>query len=189
MKTSISIFLLSSLMFSCSETIIGPVGPRGDDGPIGPQGAQGENGYVFEYENIDFTSSNNYEVFLTYPSDFEGLESDVAIVYLLWDVQEVDGQSVDIWRPLAQQILFTDGILQYNFDFSKNDVRLFLAANFSLDELIAIDTDGWVARVVVVPGTFWGSGRVAVNDYDEVKSILGLPELATERKGNYSRRN
>lgn len=190
MKTIYSITVLALLLStSCTETIIGPVGPRGDQGPVGPEGAPGENGYVFEYENIDFTGGNNYEVFLPYPSDFEGLDSDIAIVYLLWDVQEINGQSVDIWRPLPQQILFTDGTLQYNFDFSKNDVRLFLDANFSLDELTAIDTDGWVARVVVVPGSFWGSGRVDINDYYQVKSMLGLPDLNKERVGNFSRRN
>lgn len=173
MKTLLSSLILSIIVLSsCTETVIGP---RGDQGPVGPSGAAGENGYVFEYENIDFTASNNFELLLEYPSDFEGVNSDVALVYFLWPLE--DDLDYDVWRPLPQQVLFDDGILQYNFDFTATDVRLFLSANFSLNELAAIHTDGWVARVVVVPGNFWNNGRIDFSDYNQVKEMLGLPDL------------
>ena len=161
----ISFLALVVVLSSCvSETIIGPEGPKGDTGPQGPAGAPGESGYVFEYENINFTSGDNYSVLLEYPDDFEGLESDVALVYLLWPLE--DGLDYDVWRPLSQQVLFTDGTLQYNYDFTAFDTRLFLEANFPLDELAAIDTDNWVARVVIVPGSFWASsGRTLMPEY------------------------
>lgn len=159
----------------------GPVGPRGPEGPQGPQGAPGESGYVFEYENINFTAPD-YEVILSYPDDFEGLASDVAVVYLLWDVQNIDGEDVEIWRQLPQTVITDDGILQYNFDFTKYDVRLFLDAQFPLDNLTAMDTDEWVARVVIVPGDFWNTGgRLDLADYNQVKETLGLPDFAPKR--------
>ena len=60
----------------------GPQGPAGPEGPQGPAGPAGESGFVMEFEDINFTAPD-YDVFLTYPSNFEGLDSDVALVYLL----------------------------------------------------------------------------------------------------------
>ena len=165
----------------------GPPGPRGPVGPQGPEGAPGETGYVFEYTDIFFVGPD-YEVFLEFPLDFETLPSDVALVYLLWQVDEVDGEVIEIWRPLPQQVFTQDGLLQYNFDFSLYDVRLFLDSEFPLDWLTAIDTDDWIARVVVVPGDFWASGRVDFNDYEEVQDALGLPEPFRANKEIVGRR-
>ena len=169
---SLSIFALFS---SCvDEGPIGPMGPQGPQGPAGNDGAPGESGYVFEYEDINFTASNDYAVLLEYPNDFEGLDSDVALVYFLW---AVDDSGTEIWRQLPQTIFTEFGILQYNFDFTKFDVNLFLDADFNLDFLGAGDTDSWVARVVIVPGDFWNSGRIDFSDYHQVKEALGLPDL------------
>lgn len=168
----IILFVLSA----CGDSDV--PGPRGPAGPQGPEGAPGESGFVFEYENINFTAPN-YDVILSYPDNFEGLASDVAVVYLLWDVENIDGEDVEIWRQLSQTVITNDGILQYNFDFTKYDVRLFLDAQFPLDNLTAMDTDEWVARVVIVPGEFWNSaGRMDLSNYHQVKEMLGLPEFA-----------
>lgn len=128
---------------------------------------------------MNFTAPN-YELFLPFPDDFETLSSDVALVYLLWDVVDVDGVATGIWRQIPQTILTNEGILQYNFDFSLDDVRLFMDAEFDLALLGAADTDDWVARVVIVPGDFWNSARMTSGElpYNELKEMLGLPELA-----------
>ncbi|MEQ8469934.1 MAG: hypothetical protein RIC35_02045 [Marinoscillum sp.] len=172
-----AIILSAALLSSCTDTYIGPPGPVGPQGPIGPQGADGESGYVFEWENIDFTAPE-YEVLLSYPDNFEGLNSDVALVYFLWDTYTTDtNEEVEVWRQLSQNILTDDGVLQYNYDFSKYNVLLFMDAEFPLDMLGAADTDNWVVRVVVVPGGFWNSGRVDFSDYKKVEEALGLPEI------------
>lgn len=154
----------------------GPIGPQGNDGPIGPKG---DSGFVFEYDQINFTAPD-YEVFLPFPDDFESLSSDVALVYLLWDVVKVDGVDTEVWRQIPQTILTNEGILQYNFDFSLADVRLFMDADFDLALLGALDTDDWIARVVIVPGDFWSSARLMPGEiqYNDLKEMLGLPELA-----------
>ncbi len=188
MKDFIRIITIAVVIMSCTESgNIGPMGPVGPRGPQGPEGAPGESGYVFEYSNINFTAPD-YAVVLPHPEGFEGLASDVAIVYLLWDVLEVDGGTLDVWRPLPQTIITEDGLLLYNFDFTAFDVRLFLEANYPLDLLTAIDTDEWIARVVIVPGEFWGSGRVDFSDYHEVSEALGLPDLDTDLSGAIKRR-
>ena len=172
--STMSAVVLSSCIID-GDGVIGPRGPQGPEGPTGPQGAPGESGYVFEWENIDFTSPD-YEVFLSFPVDFETYDSDVILVYFLWGTEVIDGEEVDVWRPLPQNIFTEFGLLQYNFDYTKYDIRIFLDGNFDLDLLGAIDTDDWIARVVVVPGNFWNS-KVNFSDYDAVKEMLGLPDL------------
>lgn len=145
----------------------GDPGPRGPEGPQGPEGIPGEIGYLFEFEDIDFTAPD-YELFLNLPQDF-GYETDVALVYFEWE---------DVWRQLPQVVMIPEkGILQYNFDFTKDDIRLFLDADFPLDDLAAIDTDDWYVRVVIVPGTWGDDARVDLSDYNQVKEALGLPDL------------
>lgn len=185
---STAILALVSLASCYTETVVGPEGPQGRQGPVGPKGDDGESGYVFEWENINFTAPN-YDVVLSYPSSFKGLDSDVALVYLLWDTYtNGSGEQVEVWRPLSQTLLTEDGTLIYNFDNSKYDVRLFLEADFSRNMLGAIDTDGWVARVVVVPGNFWNAGRIDFSDYHAVEAALGLPDLSAQRSGYQSRK-
>ncbi len=162
------------------QGIPGPQGPAGFTGPQGPAGAPGESGYVFEYSDVTFFGPE-YEVILPFPDDFETLFTDVALVYLLWDVQDIGGEILEIWRPLPQTVFTGDGTLQYNFDYSLYDVRLFLDGNFPLDYLAPIDTDDWVVRIVIVPGEFV-SGRTTAPSYNELKSSLGLPELTEHIK-------
>lgn len=176
MKT---LLLLLSATFLYSCVYYEEVGPRGPAGPQGPVGAQGESGYLFEFSDVNFVAPS-FEVILPYPSNFEGLLSDVPLAYLLWDVQEVDGEITEIWRPLPQT-LFTDfGTLQYNFDHTPNDIRLFLDANYPLEWLGSIDTDEWVVRVVIVPSEYFQGGRVGqVPSLQQLVSDLGLPQMET----------
>ena len=172
-----SIFILAILgMASCIEESVGPQGPEG------PQGPAGESGYVFEYENVSFTAPD-YEVILPYPDNFESLSSDVALVYLLWDVVDIDGIDTEVWRQIPQTLLTEAGLLQYNFDFTMVDVRLFMEADFDMSLLGAIDTDDWVVRVVIVPGDFWNSSRIAAEElaYEDLEEMLGLPDLPTPK--------
>lgn len=182
------IVVVTGLSSCISDSVgpAGPTGPQGNDGPIGPKG---DSGFVFEYEQVNFTEPN-YEKFLPFPDDFESLSSDVALVYLLWDVVEVAGVETEIWRQIPQTILTNDGMLQYNFDFSLVDVRLFMEANFDLALLSAMDTDNWVARVVIVPGDFWSTARLMPGDiqYNDLKEMLGLPELAVPKSVNKRRK-
>jgi len=168
--------LLGVVMISCSQEIGN--GPRGPQGPEGPDGAKGESAYVFEYSNVSFTTPD-FEVFLDYPLDFVGLDTDMHLVYFLWDVQEDEnGDPLDIWRLLPQTVFTDIGMLQYSYDASRIDTRLFMDAEFDLEALGAADTDDWVVRVVVVPATNWNA-KIAIDftDYSAVEKAYGLPKL------------
>lgn len=183
MKYFTAIILMSGLLIlnGCINNE-GPVGPQGPQGPKGDQGPAGESSYVFEFDHINFTAPD-YEVYLTYPDNFEGYNSDVALVYLLWGTEQVNNDTLDIWRPLPQTIIKPQGTLVYNDDFTKNDVRLFLRADFSLDSLTAIDTDEWIARVVVVPGNFWSSARIPKTiGYYDLLDMLQMDDIPVKGK-------
>lgn len=167
------LILLPILIQSCYVESEGPPGPRGFDGRDGRDGLNGLDGqpaFVFEYE---FTfNRTNYREILALPDDFQMLESDVALVYFLWEVDDNDNE---IWRLLPQNIFTPDGLLQYNFDFTRFDASVFLEAEFNLDFLGPSYLENWIARVVVVPGNF--DGRIDYSDYNAVKQAFDLKEL------------
>jgi len=176
--------LLISL-FSCMEERVVVEGPIGPVGPQGPAGAPGEIGYVFEYSDIDFNAPD-FEVLLPFPADFQVLNTDAVLVYLLWDVIDVDGVDTDVWRLVPQTLLTDLGILQYNYDYTVLDTRLFLDAEFDLLNLDDLDTQDWIARVVVLPASFLEGGRMEKSPtYEEVATQLKLPDLGiTHEKRN-----
>lgn len=171
MKKLFTVLLSSIVLFSCE-------GPQGIPGTDGQDGLNGEEAYVFEY-SLSFTSPD-YVALLELPSDFTLLDSDVMLAYLLWDILD-DG--TEIWRSVPQSLFITDGILHYNFDFTKYDATLFLDGTIDLDGLGADYTDNWIARIVVVPGLFEnGRSVVDISDYHAVIDYYNLsePSLTTE---------
>ncbi len=164
------------ILSACRDGAPGPQGPPGIDG------LNAEESFVFEYE-FSFTAPD-YAALLELPSSFTMLDSDVMLVYFLWDV--IDG--VEVWRSLPQTLFLADGVLQYNFDHTKFDANVFLDGTVNLDMLGADFTDNWIARVVVVPGQYY-NGRSAIDfsDYNQVKALFNLSDskLASE---SYSKR-
>ena len=140
MKKILSILFVSVLLlFSC----------EGEQGPPGFDGLNGIDGGIivsnaFEIQ-VDFNLANNYEIIEPY--GFDVYPYDVTLVYILWET--LDGQ--DIWRLIPQSVEFPDGMLTYNFDFTQNDVRLFLDGTTDFNLLAPEWTDNQVFRVVVVP--------------------------------------
>ena len=175
-------FILAFLVISLASCTTEVVGPEGPQGPEGPAGVNAGSAILFEYSNVDFVGPD-YEVFLDYPDDFEGFDSDVTLVYLLWEVDNDSG--LEIWRQLPQTILTADGILNYNFDFTTIDVHLFLSLDFDPASLLPKDTDDWIVRTVIIPGNFWG-GRSSVDhsDYYAVKEAYGLPDMPKHEANN-----
>jgi len=169
-KLYILLLLFGMISVSCDD---GPPGPQGRDGL---DGLDGQESFVFEYE-LSFTAPD-YGVLLNLPEDFIMLDSDVMLVYFLWEVQD----DVEVWRSLSQQLYFSDGILSYNFDHTKFDANVFLDGTINLDGLGAEYTDNWIARVVVVPAQFGGRVSIDYSDYNQVKEAFGLSSsiLATE---------
>ncbi len=176
MKSTVQIagIFLLALLFSCE----GPAGPPGLDGRDGLDGLDGLNilGQVYEVEG-DFNSSNNYSLLSTFPQTIEVFESDVVLVFLLWDqTEDGNGDPVDIWRLLPQTRLIDQGILQYNYDHTFLDVNIFLEADFDLATLQPGDTENQVFRIAVMPADFADAANIDTANLSQVMGSLNISE-------------
>jgi len=136
------------------------------EGPMGPPGQDGDSliGTIFEKEG-DFRASNNYELFFDFPQNFEIYETDVVLVYILWEVANVNGNNTDVWRLMPQTVILDDGVLQYNFDYTVADVKIFLEGTTDFSQLLPAETDNQVFRIAVLPADFVASKKSAeIND-------------------------
>lgn len=146
------------------------------EGPMGPPGLDGDTliGSVFEIKG-DFTAGNQYQLFYDFPSKFEIYDTDVVLVYILWDVVTVNGRNTDVWRQLPQTLVFDQGVLQYNFDYTVNDVRIFLETTMSHSELLPSETQDQVFRIAVLPADF--VSRKSKSELNDLNLLLNSPEI------------
>jgi hypothetical protein len=174
MKTITGIILIFALaiLASCE----GVPGPPGRDGFDGIDGKDGESflGAVFEIEG-DFTSENNYSLYFEFPQTTTVYESDIVLVYILWEQAETnDGELLDVWRLLPQTVVLDEGVLQYNYDHTFLDVQVFLEGTISFNSLLPAETDDQVLRIVVLPADYAISSTLDVTDYDQMMKSLGI---------------
>lgn len=141
------------------------------EGPVGPPGIPGEDGISYAgsiYEvDVDFTAGNDYSVVVDHPSSIEVLPEDVVLVYILW---EYDG--TDIWRLCPQTVVLPEGVIQYNFDYTQFDTRLFL--EYTVNELLPEETQNQIFRIAILPIDFVAQKSVDVTDFN---SLMAMPQL------------
>jgi hypothetical protein len=125
---------------------------------------------VFEVTR-SFNAGNNFSTFVDLGTPI--YSSDMILVYHLYDV--VNG--ADVWRVMPQTYYFSDGgELDYNFDFTRFDVSIFLDANFPLINLSSIWTQNQTFRIVIIPGYLSNRTMQQVNfdDYNAVVEAYGI---------------
>lgn len=121
-----------------------------------------------------FNSTNGYSKLVTLnPAIFN---SDVVLVYRL---SGVTTQGNDIWKLIPEMYFFNDGTLDfgYKFDFTKNDVRIFMVGN-ELQTVVSEYKTNQVFRIVIVPAYF--SKTVDITNINAVLSALKINELQTK---------
>ena len=131
-------------------------------------------GKIFEIEG-DFSKNNDYTLYYTFPSNFEIYSTDVVLVYILWETTTgSNGKSIDVWRLLPQTVLLSDGVLQYNFDYTMEDVKIFLEGTTDFNKLLAAETQDQIFRIAVLPAEFAKLKSVNLNN---LNSIIESPSL------------
>lgn len=173
MKRILGLIAVLALAFQACEGPMGPQGPQGPQGDQGQQGPQGQPGDSFigiAYEvTLDFTEENDYFELLEFPEPL--VESDIVLVFLKVDTFN----DLKVWRMLPQMYFFEEGFLKYNYDFSLEDVALYLETNFNPEVL----DDSWKRdvefRIVILPVDF-ANGRLDLTDMDEVLKMMGIQE-------------
>lgn len=169
MKTIKTLVLLLTTLFIVSSC----------EGPMGPPGIPGEDGdsilgSVFEIEG-DFKAANDYQLYFDFPNNFKVYDSDVVLVYILWEVVNVNGKNTDVWRLLPQTRFIDNGYIQYNFDYTVNDVRVFLETSFDYADLLPAETQDQVFRIAVLPADFVASKKSGeLMDFSNVINAPGL---------------
>jgi hypothetical protein len=164
-----------ALLISCE----GPVGPMGPEGPIGAAGQDGLDGdsflgTVFEIQG-DFTSENDFSLWFEFPESTVVYESDVVLVYILWEQTTTTGDEVlDVWRLLPQTVFLDEGVLQYNYDFTYVDVLIFLEGTIDLNTLLPAEAEDQIFRIVILPADYAESKSLDVSDYNTLMKSLNL---------------
>ncbi len=175
--------VLVALAFGC-EGPEGPPGPPGFDGLDGLDGQDGVNilGQVLEIEG-SFSAENDYGIFFEFPQTVEVFESDVVLVYLLWEqVDDPDGGNpIDVWRLMPQTRILDQGLLQYNYDHTFVDVNIFLESDFDLGTLLPGDTDNQVFRIAVVPAEFGSDPSIDLTNLDSVMNAMKFDMSSMEK--------
>ena len=169
----LSILSLVVIMASCE----GPAGPPGPPGFDGLDGLDGINilGKVLEIEG-SFTAEDEYALFYEFPQTVEVFESDIVLVYILWEQIEDNGEFFDVWRLLPQTRLLNQGILQYNFDHTFFDVSVFLEGDFDLSTLGPGDTDNQIFRIAIMPAEFGLDESFDPTDMDAVLEKMKISQ-------------
>lgn len=181
-KLNLFLGALITVFFISCEGPQGPPGFDGFDGVDGLDGADGINilGQVVDIEGT-FTLDNDYSIFYEFPQSIEVFETDVVLVYMLWDVTEdSNGELVDIWRLMPQTRILDQGLLQYNFDYTFFDVNIFLESDFDLSTLQAGDTDNQVFRIAILPAEST-TGKLDTSNINSVMAHLGVTEESIQK--------
>jgi len=164
----------------------GPQGPPGFDGFDGLDGLDGQDGInilgkVIDIEG-DFTAENEYSIFFEFPQNIEVFETDVVLVYILWDqTEDSNGDPVDVWRLLPQTRILDQGLLQYNYDHTFFDVNLFLESDFNLTTLQPGDTDNQVFRIAVLPAETLSGSKIDKSNIEGIMGMLNMNELDVQK--------
>lgn len=167
---------LALFMVSCDGDQ-GPQGPPGFDGLEGPRGPAGSTGRVIEFTG-NFTPQDNYSILYDFAANgIDVNESEVVLVYLSFaQTEDNAGVPVEIWRLLPQTLILDQGLLQYNYDHTFNDVTIFLEADFDLAALSSGDIDNQYFRIAILPSEFFQTAKMDKSNLSSVMSSLGISE-------------
>jgi len=155
----------------------------GEEGPMGPSGEDGINivGTVYEI-NGNFTSANDYSLYYKFPQNL--VDGDIVMVYVLWEqVSNGKGGMLDVWRALPQTTFLSGGALQYNFDYTVGDVKVYLDGDIDRTTLPSADTNNQIFRIAVIPAD------LAINksiDLNNLSAVMGSMKLSPGQIKNVS---
>ena len=124
-------------------------------GPEGPQGPPGAALFTQVIElDADFRASNGYEVYYEFPPSIEVFEADLIMVYLAYETVSSPQGTQDVWRALPLTLITDQGLLQYQFDHTFTDLRLFVEATYDLRLATSADLENQRFKIAIIPAEF-----------------------------------
>lgn len=178
MKKPVLLLIVPFLFLTSCSTNEGPVGPPGPEGPQGPVGPVGKG---FEVE-ATFSQANDYSQVFAFPENVEVLSTDIVAAYLLWEIDPDTGN--DVWQPLPVSIFFDNGELQYAFDHTLADVKLFLTGDTDLGALNPEYTRNQIFRIAILPVDYVQGNKINTNNIEEVMGAVNFINLKKLSQGD-----
>ena len=145
--------------------VVGLIAFSSCEGPEGPPGQDATIPFVFEV-TTDFVGPN-YEKNVPVQGMLSG---DNILVYEL-----VGTSGGDKWALLPQIYYFNDGTetAQYNYNFSKNNVTIFIDGSLSdFSQLPNSFRLGKTFRIVIIPGDDGINAKKVKPDYSDYNAII-----------------
>lgn len=130
---------------------------------------------------VNFTSGNNYSQLVNLDGAFP---YDMVLVYR----QGYDAvANSNVWELTPRNYSFSNGdVIGYDFNFTQADVLIYMSGNFDLAQASGTYTSNQLFRIVVIPGSQNGTGRIApkadFKDYNAVIKAYGIDESKIIKK-------
>lgn len=130
---------------------------------------------------LDFNSGNNFAKLVNLDNTFA---YDMVLVYR----QGYDAvANSNVWELTPRNYNFDNGdVIGYDFNFTRTDVLIYMVSNFDLAQASGTYTANQVFRIVVIPGSQNGAGKLApkadFKDYNAVIKAYGIDESKIIKK-------
>jgi hypothetical protein len=163
-KISTFLAIIGMILISSCE---GPQGPPGFDGFDGQDGLIAE---VFELKNVDFSfnATDGYTIYRALTPQI--FASDVILIYRMSGTID---SNTPIWQLIPRTLFLSQGELDYDFDFSKEDFTIYAGGTYDLSSTPQY-INNQTFRIVIVPGSF--SAAINKNSYADVMAALNMKE-------------
>lgn len=143
---------------------------HGDDGAPGPAGPDSE---VFELRNVNFGLKNGeYSIYQTLDPTID--LADNILIYRMTGT--IDSQT-PIWQLIPRTLFVTQGELDYDYDFSREDLTIYAGGTYNL-ALTPEFINNQTFRIVIVPGYLSNKSAspVDLKDYNAVVKYYNIDD-------------
>lgn len=130
---------------------------------------------VYELRNVNFVlnTNNGYTIYQTLNPQIS--PSDVILIYRLSGTIDA---STPIWQQIPRTLYLTQGELDYDFDFSKEDFTIYAGGTYDLSTTPNYITNQ-TFRLVIIPGNASNkaaSKNIDYSDFNAVEKAFHLNE-------------
>lgn len=148
--------------------VVGLIAFSSCEGPEGPPGLPGPEAEVFELKSVNFAFNNDdgYNIYQKLTPLI--LPSDVILIYRLNGTIDA---ATPIWQQIPRTLYTSQGELDYDFDFSKEDFTIYAGGNYNLS-LTPEFLNNQTFRIVIIPGYFSTAGKSAKPDYSDYNAVI-----------------
>lgn len=161
-------FLLSAISLFALTTVVSCV-ERVDE----VQQIQDNDTYSVAYDiknvNFSYNSTDGYFISRTFNSPL--YNTDVVLIYR----QNGTSNGNPVWQQIPRTLYLSQGELDYDFDFTKNDVMIYAGGTFDISTVPQY-INNQTFRVVIVPASGGKNANVDYSDYNSVIKFYKIDE-------------